>query len=124
MAGQGWSNGIDPIKLALTLAGDSSLGVNSMLQNIRTWFSRRSNARVRALAFTCSRHRPLMLCHCIMQLQRQSYPIDHAIYVNSPEDEDPDCTSVRYEVLLNDDCDNSEWVSKVMKHERSDERAA
>jgi hypothetical protein len=28
----------------------------------------------RVLAFTCSRHRPLMLRHCIMQLQRQTYP--------------------------------------------------
>jgi hypothetical protein len=31
------------------------------------------------LAFTCSRHRPLMLRHCIMQMQRQTYRVDHAI---------------------------------------------
>jgi hypothetical protein len=48
-----------------------------------------------------------MLRHCIMQLQQQSYPIDHAIYVNSPEDEAPDCTPVRYEALLNDVCDKA-----------------
>ena len=61
----------------------------------------------RALAFTCSRHRPLMLRHCIMQLQRQSYPIDHAIYVNSPEDEYPDRTTIHYEALLNDVCNST-----------------
>jgi len=47
-----------------------------------------------------------MLRHCIMQLQRQSYPIDHAIYVNSPEDENADRTSVHYDALLNDVCQN------------------
>jgi hypothetical protein len=56
----------------------------------------------RVLAFTCSRHRPLMLRHCIMQLQRQTYPPDHAIYVNSPDDEMADCTSLRYDLLLDD----------------------
>jgi hypothetical protein len=72
------------------------------LGKVRTWFSRRTNPGVRALAFTCSRHRPVMLRHCIMQFQRQSYPIDHAIYVNSPEDELPDRTSLHYEALLDD----------------------
>jgi len=56
----------------------------------------------RVLAFTCSRHRPLMLRHCIMQLQRQTYPPDHAIYVNSPDDEMADSTSLRYDLLLDD----------------------
>jgi hypothetical protein len=72
------------------------------LGRVRTWFSRRTNIGIRALAFTCSRHRPLMLRHCIMQFQRQSYPIDHAIYVNSPEDELPDRTSLQYDALLDD----------------------
>jgi len=78
-----------------------------MLQNFQNWFSRRKNTGIRALAFTCSRHRPLMLRHCIIQLQRQSYPIDHAIYVNSPADEYPDRTSIHYEALLNDVCNNT-----------------
>jgi hypothetical protein len=56
----------------------------------------------RVLAFTCSRHRPLMLRHCIMQLQRQTYPPDQAIYVNSPDDDTADCTSLRYDLLLDD----------------------
>jgi hypothetical protein len=56
----------------------------------------------RVLAFTCSRHRPLGLRHCIMQLQRQTYPADHTIYVNSPDDDTTDCTSVRYDPILED----------------------
>ena len=43
-----------------------------------------------------------MLRHCIMQLQRQSHPIDHVIYVNSPEGQSPDCTTFHYEALLDD----------------------
>jgi hypothetical protein len=39
--GKGGVDGIDPIWLALALAGGSLLGVNSMLQNFRTWFSQR-----------------------------------------------------------------------------------
>ena len=73
-----------------------------MLQKLRTWFSNRPSAAIRVLAFTASRHRPLMLRHCIMQLQRQSYPVDHAIYVNSSDDEGPDCTTVHYNTLLDD----------------------
>ena len=56
----------------------------------------------RVLAFTCSRHRPLMLRHCIMQLQRQTYPADHAIYVNSSDDDTADCTGLRYDPMLDD----------------------
>lgn len=37
-----------------------------------------------------------------MQFQRQSYPIDHAIFVNSQEDELPDRTSIHYAALLDD----------------------
>ncbi len=73
-----------------------------MLSILRHWFGRRVSAGIRPLAFTCSRHRPLMLRHCIMQLQRQSHPVDHAIYVNSPEDDSSDHTSKHYEAVLND----------------------
>lgn len=38
----------------------------------------------RVLAFTCSRYRPLFLRHCVLQFQKQTYPVDHAIYVNAP----------------------------------------
>lgn len=54
------------------------------------------------LAFTCSRHRPLMLRHCIMQLQHQTYPADHVVYVNSSENSYPDETTLQYDLLLDD----------------------
>ena len=72
-----------------------------MFQGVRKWVGRRQ-AGIRALAFTCSRHRPLMLRHCIRQLQRQSYPIDHAIYVNSPEEDLRPQTTLYYDALLDD----------------------
>jgi hypothetical protein len=78
-----------------------------MLQGLGTWLSRRKHVGIRALAFTCSRHRPLMLRHCIMQMQRQSCMIDHAIFVNSPEDDTFDRTAIHYEALLNDVCTNA-----------------
>jgi hypothetical protein len=83
-----------------------------MLQGFRTWVDRRRRTGVRALAFTCSRHRPLMLRHCIMQLQRQSYPIDHAIYVNSLEEESASRTSLHYGALLHDLCNDTS--SKIL----------
>jgi len=43
-----------------------------------------------------------MLRHCIMQMQRQSIPVDHAIYVNSPADEQDGETTLNYQGLLND----------------------
>jgi len=57
--------------------------------------------KVRVLAFTSSRDRPLLLRHCIMQMAHQSYPTDHAIYLNSPEEDVP---RVRrdYERILSD----------------------
>ncbi|MGI9524881.1 MAG: hypothetical protein ACR2PG_24895 [Hyphomicrobiaceae bacterium] len=55
---------------------------------------------IRVLAFTCSFHRPLMLRHCIMQIERQTYPTDHVVFVNSSEDETPDGTPIHYHKLL------------------------
>jgi len=56
---------------------------------------------VRVLAATSSRKRPLLLRHCIMQIAYQSYPTDHAIYVNSLKEE---VARVRrdYEKILSD----------------------
>jgi hypothetical protein len=69
--------------------------------------------RTRVLAFTCSRHRPLMLRHCIMQMQRQTYPADHVIYVNSPDEAAEDFTTLNYEVLLDDLVANSASLLKI-----------
>lgn len=60
----------------------------------------REAAPVRVLAYTCSQHRPVLLRHCILQFQRQTYPVDHAIFVNSPHDDESDTTSLRYDALL------------------------
>jgi hypothetical protein len=43
-----------------------------------------------------------MLRHCIMQMQRQTYPTDHVIYVNSPDEATEDSTTLNYEMLLDD----------------------
>ena len=56
----------------------------------------------RVLALSCSRERPLMLRHCIMQMLQQTYPIDHAIYVNSPDNCDSHCSSRAYKRILAD----------------------
>ena len=60
--------------------------------------------QVRVLAVSCSRHRPLMLRHCIMQMQRQTYPVDHVIYLNSDEDQATDHSSLDYSRLIEDAC--------------------
>lgn len=36
----------------------------------------------KVLAFTCSRGRPLLLRHCVMQMRLQTYPIHQAVYIN------------------------------------------
>lgn len=59
---------------------------------------------MRVLAFTASKHRPLMLRHCIMQIKNQSYSADHVIYVNSPLEQTTSETSLHYENLLEDLC--------------------
>jgi hypothetical protein len=48
-----------------------------------------------------------MLRHCIMQMQRQTHSVDHAIFVNSEYSDEPgdppavfDSTSLRYDALL------------------------
>jgi hypothetical protein len=38
----------------------------------------------RVLAFTPSYGRPVMLRHCVMQMQLQTHAVDHAIFVNAP----------------------------------------
>lgn len=37
---------------------------------------------IRCLAFTCSKDRPFYLRSCILGMERQTYPIDHSVYVN------------------------------------------
>jgi len=44
----------------------------------------RSQRALRVLAFTPSYGRPVMLRHCVMQMQHQTHPVDHAIFVNGP----------------------------------------
>lgn len=56
----------------------------------------------RVLAFTCSRHRPIMLRHCIMQMQLQNYAVDHAVFVNSPYAATEEYTCRDYQRLLED----------------------
>ncbi len=44
---------------------------------------------VRVLAFTCSRDRPVLLRNCILQMQAQTYPVDHSVYLNGTQDNRP-----------------------------------
>ncbi len=48
----------------------------------------------KTLAFMCSRHRPLMLRHAILQMAVQTVPVDLAIYINSNEEENTDYTDL------------------------------
>jgi hypothetical protein len=60
------------------------------LRVLREWlpnYDRRR--RVRVLAFTCSRDRPVLLRHCILQMRAQTYPVDHSVYLNGAEDHRP-----------------------------------
>ncbi len=41
---------------------------------------------IRVLAFTCSRDRPVLLRHCILQMKAQTYPVDHSVYLNGSHD--------------------------------------
>ena len=55
----------------------------------------------KVLVFTASSKRPLFLRNCIFQMQQQTYPITHAIYVNSPNYSSAD-DSHNYLELMND----------------------
>jgi hypothetical protein len=59
-------------------------------------------ALIRVLGFTSSRHQPLLLRHCMLQMHNQSHPLEHAIFVNSSEPDNPYLTSLRYDTLLDD----------------------
>ncbi len=87
------------------------VGWSTMTFKARETSHRQTNprkTRTRVLAFTSSRHRPILLRHCIMQMQRQSYPVDHVIYVNSTERETDAHTALDYGILLEDLCHNRE----------------
>ncbi len=56
---------------------------------------------LKVLLFTASQQRPLLLRHCIYQLQAQTYPVAHAIYVNSVDFKDSKDT-VNYLQLVQD----------------------
>jgi len=60
-----------------------------------------NQGKVRVIAVTSSRDRPLLLRHCIMQMAHQSYPPDHAIYINYLKE---DVARIRrdYEKILSD----------------------
>ncbi len=55
----------------------------------------------RVLAFTCSRYRPVLLRNSILQMQHQTYRVDHAVYINS-DDPEKDQYLTDYTDLLND----------------------
>ena len=42
-----------------------------------------SNEKPKVLVFTCSYKRPILLRYCLMQMQQQTYPVDHVIYLNT-----------------------------------------
>jgi len=48
-----------------------------------------------------------------MQMQRQTYPTDHVIYVNSPDHSLEDSTTLNYGVLLEDLASNSASLLKI-----------
>lgn len=54
--------------------------------------------KIKVLAFTASMGRPIFLRYCCMQMQNQTYSVDHVIYNNAPN-EDPD---LNYLDLLTD----------------------
>ncbi len=45
---------------------------------------------VKVLAFTASSHRPAFLRSCMLQMQAQTYGLDHGIFLNSPQYHSPD----------------------------------
>ena len=55
----------------------------------------------RVLAFTASAHRPLYLRHCILQMQSQTYPCTHSVFLNASEYQGPD-DSTNYCLLMTD----------------------
>ena len=55
----------------------------------------------RVLAFTCSKHRPLFIRHSVLQVQSQTHPTDHAVYINSPSAKNAE-DKTNYQELLKD----------------------
>lgn len=56
---------------------------------------------LRVLAFTCTSGRPYYLRCCVLQIQQQTYPVDHVIYINHPDAQDR-ADPYNYISLLND----------------------
>jgi len=56
----------------------------------------------RVLAFTCSRDRPVLLRHAALQMQAQTYPVDHSIYINTSDFADGVQQNANYADLLKD----------------------
>ena len=56
----------------------------------------------KVLVFTASAKRPIYLRHCLLQMQQQTYPLDHVVYLNSPEYQSPDQDTHNYLKLLDD----------------------
>ncbi|MDC0036994.1 hypothetical protein OAJ27_01960 [bacterium] len=56
----------------------------------------------KVLVFTASAKRPIYLRHCLLQMQQQTYPLDHAVYLNSPEYKSPDTDPHNYMSLVDD----------------------
>lgn len=55
---------------------------------------------MRVLAMTCSTRRPVLLRHCLLQMQVQTVAVDHAVYINAAADDD--YAACLYEDLLAD----------------------
>ena len=65
----------DPLKLETRVLGTSPV-------------ERTAAAPTRVLAFTCTMGRPLFIRCCALQIQQQTYPVDHVVYINHPDAED------------------------------------
>ncbi|MFT5171785.1 MAG: hypothetical protein ACI9BD_001563 [Candidatus Marinamargulisbacteria bacterium] len=56
-----------------------------VIESASTQASKPAETQLKVLAFTTSRQRPYMLRCCLLQMQSQTYPVDHAIFINTPE---------------------------------------
>ena len=59
---------------------------------------------LKILLFTASRKRPLLLRHCLYQMQGQTYPTTHAIYLNSndfkDENDQDNCLQIMSDIKI------------------------
>jgi len=85
-----------------TIAEAESIAARLKVETKPKLAASHKNEEPRVLAFTCSRDRPVLLRHAALQMQSQTYPVDHSVYINAPDGPGGVQINANYADLLRD----------------------